>query len=746
VNHTKASGSPTLNERVLRLLGSPRYQPLDTLGLRQALKLHAHQAPGLQTLIDTLVEQGAIAKVKGGRYALPADADLVPGRIRVNRRGVGTLTPNDPALPEFRVPADAMGTALHGDRVLVRREVGGGKENPTGTVIEILVRARTRIVGTLQRSHQFWFVVPNDPRLPHDIYIADHGDAKEGDPVVAEILEWRSPKQNPEGRIAERLGAPGEHSTDMLSVIRHYDLPTHFPEEVESAAKRFGTTPAPEDMRGRKDCRKHRVMTIDPVDARDFDDALCLQPAEGGRWRVWVHIADVSHYVRTGDPLDREARRRGNSTYLVDRVIPMLPEALSNELCSLKPGVDRLTKCVEFLISPDGTVERSTLYPAVIHSQRRFTYAEVLARLRAAPTDEFGTDLHHLHRLAQNLRARRMKEGALDLDFPEIKLRVDDQGQITAIERNENDESHQLIEEFMLLANQVVAARLRSQHTTSLFRIHEPPDPEKLAAYRAEIRAAGIPCGNLEQPKEVQRLIARLKAHPAGTALRIGLLRSLKRARYAPQPLGHYGLAKADYTHFTSPIRRYADLVIHRTLFDPPAARPKKDDLAQIADHLSTTERNSADAEQDSRNIKLHRYLQEQIDSRQIETYEALVTEVRNFGVFVDVLPLGISGLVPVSLLRDDLYLFDAARQRLLGRRSRREIALGQRVKVTVARVDFFKRQVDFILAQDDRSLPNKKTNPPAAEHSPQTKNTNPTPNRRKQKSDQKNRSRRRHR
>ena len=414
----------------------------------------------------------------------------------------------------------------------------------------------------------------------------------------------------------------------------------------------------------------------------------------------------MSHYVKPGTPLDDEARRRGNSTYLVDRVIPMLPEALSNELCSLKPDVDRLTKCVEFLVSDEGRVLKTRFYPAVIQSQRRFAYKEVLAILQRNPDDQIEQMLHDTNVLAQRIRRLRFKAGSLDLDFPEMKIRLDERGRISGIERVENDISHQLIEEFMLLANEAVAERLMSQNVPAIYRVHEEPDERRLQEYREEVLSHHVPCGNLTKWQEVQKLLHKLGAIPIGAALKIGFLRSLMRARYAVEPLGHYGLAKAKYAHFTSPIRRYADLVVHRALFQK--SHGPVHSLKQTADHISDTERNSADAERDSKDVKLYAFLRAQLKSPRPTPYPALVIDVRNFGFFVDVPGLAMSGLVHLSSLEDDFYVFDMERNLLIGRRGRRMIRLGDKVQVQVAKVDGFKKQVDFRLVREGRGGPGR--------------------------------------
>ena len=700
-----------MKDQIIRLLGQKNYVPANVPELLRLLRLSPNRQQELQAVLRQLEQSGAVARIKGNRYILPREADLIPGRIRMNRAGKGFLQPDDASLKEIAIPESATGTALNEDRVLVRRDMRrknfqGDDAPETGTVVRILERKRTQMVGTLHRGRQFLFVTPDDPRIPHDILVPEPRDvgrpARIGDKVVVEMREWDSPHTSPEGEVVEVLGAPDEEGVDMLSVLRQYDLPLHFPKPVLHEANAIGSTVDAKDFSGRTDCRKHQVITIDPDNAKDFDDAICLERISSEQWRLWVHIADVSHYVKPGTALDTEARKRGNSTYLVDRVIPMLPEALSNELCSLKPNVDRLTKCVEFLVSNDGRVLNAKFYSAVIHSKRRFNYGEVLKILQRAPTnDSIEQMLHHAHELAQKIRRHRFKNGSLDLEFPETKIRLDEEGKILRIERNENDVSHQLIEEYMLLANEAVAARLMSQHTPAIYRIHEEPDPRRLQEYRSEVLAHFVPCGNLSQPAEVQKLLQKLGTLPIGPALKIGFLKSLMRARYAVEPLGHYGLAKKKYTHFTSPIRRYADLVVHRALFDKNPGSTAA--LAEIAEHISVTERNSADAERDSKDVKLFAFLKAQLTSGEPVKYPALVTDVRNFGFFVDVTGLAMSGLVPLSLMEDDFYVFQEARRNLVGRRSRRIIRLGDMVTVQVARVDTVKKQVDFQLAVEER-------------------------------------------
>ncbi|MFO1485088.1 MAG: ribonuclease R [Verrucomicrobiaceae bacterium] len=700
-----------MDKRILGLLGSEDYVPSNVPELLSQLGLKPNQQQVLQSLLKSLEKQGKIIRTKGNRYIVAKEADLIPGVIQITRGGRGFVQPDEAGIGEISIPESATDTAMHGDRVLVRLDVRPqgfrkpGPQEQSGSVVRVLERKRTRFVGTLQCSKKFLHVTPDDPRLPGAVYVPEPRDvgrkANSGDKVVVEITAWESRQTSPEGEIVEVLGAPDAEGVDMLSVLRHYDLPLSFPKSVlheahTIAKSRSDNQPSAEECAGRVDCRPHNVITIDPDDAKDFDDAICIEKHGHDQWRLWVHIADVSHYVRPGGALDVEAKKRGNSTYLVDRVIPMLPEVLSNELCSLKPNIDRLTKCVEFVLSKDGHVVSSKFYAAVIHSKRRFTYQEAFATLQRPPAGEIEQMLHDAHAVAQKVRHLRFRNGSLDMDFPENKIRLDERGRVLRIDRMENDASHQLIEEFMLLANEAVAGRLMALNRPSVYRIHESPKEKKLNDYREDVLSHRVPCGNLNHRPEVQKLLAKLGTLPIGPALKIGFLRSLMRARYAVEPLGHYGLAKTKYTHFTSPIRRYADLVVHRSLFDKVEMQTGV--AKQIADHITATEKNSADAERDSKDVKLYAFLKAQIASKKPQQYAALVTDVRNFGFFVDVPELGMSGGVPLSAIPDDFYMFDPASSQLIGRHTRRVIRLGDNVVVQIYKVDSVKKQVDFQL------------------------------------------------
>jgi ribonuclease R len=720
-----------MEQTILHLLGQADYSPSNVPQLIDQLRLEPRRQQELQHCLKGMEQRGLILRTKGNRYIVAREADLIAGLIQITRGGRGFVQPDEPGIGEIGIPESGTHTAMHGDRVLVRRDVrsqGLRKATPeenTGTVVRILQRGRTQFVGTLQKGRQFLFVTPDDPRLPGAIHVPEPRDvgtkANIGDKVVVEILQWESRQTPPEGEVIEVLGPPDKEGVDMLSVLRHYELPLSFPKnvlaEANSIAKsRPDNQPSAEECTGRVDCRKHDVVTIDPDDARDFDDAICLQRHGKDQWKLWVHIADVSHYVKPGSHLDVEAKKRGNSTYLVDRVIPMLPEALSNELCSLKPGLDRLTKCVEFVLGNEGRVVSAKFYAAVIHSKRRFTYKEAFATLQKAPEGVIEQMLHGANAMAQKIREHRFKNGSLDLDFPENKIRLDEHGKVSRIERIENDISHQLIEEYMLLANEAVAGRLMQLDVPAVYRVHESPKEKRLNDYREDVLSHRVQCGDLTHRPEVQKLLAKLGTIPIGQALKIGFLKSLMRARYAVEPLGHYGLAKKKYTHFTSPIRRYADLVVHRALFDQTPLQVSA--AKQIAEHISLTEKNSADAERDSKEVKLYAYLEAQIASKKPQAYAALVTDVRNFGFFIDVPDLGLSGLVPLSAIPDDFFTFDPARNQLLGRRTRRAIRLGDNVTAQIYRIDRFKKQVDFQLVRERPERPQRTERPQRSERS----------------------------
>src|SRR5437867_2064396 len=731
-----------IREQVLALLARKDYRPLNKVDIARRLGFGGSERVPWRRTLRELEHAGEIARIRKNRYVLPAEADLIAGKLSIHPAGYGFLSPEKSGDPDIFIAAENIGTAMHGDRVVARisrdaphDRIKGRRE---GRIIRILERAHDTIVGTLQRSRNFYYVVPDDPRFVHDIYVRPERDQQQGtsanvgDKVVVRLDVWESRHVNPEGEIIEVLGPASAPGVDVLSIIRKYHLPAEFSKDVLDQAERISEKIGSRQLESREDLRKEFIVKIVTDDARDFDDAIQVEKTSTD-WRLGVHIADVATYVEPASVLDREARRRGNSVYLPDRVIPMLPERLSNGVCSLNPGVDRLTHSVFIHFDKHGVVKSARFARSVIRSAHRLTYKQAYAILTAPPADQLRERLHLAWELAAVLRKRRFEHGSPDLDFPEVKVWVDKDGRPVRLERVENDESHQLIEEFMLAANEAVARELKNRAIPTIYRVHENPDPEKLAEYREFVLSFDYKVGDLTHRVELQRLLAAFRGKPEEQALKIALLKSLKRARYAPQPLGHYGLAKANYLHFTSPIRRYADLVVQRSLgrdgtplpsvgtrtterrsrSDTPyhpsrrsvgAARlshhPDMGEMASIAEHLSITERTAADAEIDAAQMKKLEFFQRQLDQRNPQVFRASIVDVRNYGLMAELPDALITGLIHVSSLTDDFYLFEPARRQLIGRRSRKRFSVGDELSAFVARVDVFKRQVDFAIAQ----------------------------------------------
>lgn len=749
-------------EPIRRLVRRPDYRPATKSELARQLGVGAADRTAFRQALRLLEESGEIQCGKRSRYAPPPPGSTagkagaeggIAGTIffppnETRRHGFFRPDPEAAGRAELRgqegdvfVPARCTATAMHGDRVLVKlsrrtpprwhRHVKGRQARPADTgdglqaqVVKVLERGFPRIVGLFRQHGRYAHLTPDHPSLPRTINLAgSFRGAKDGDKVVVRLEAWESPQLPPLGEVIEVLGRPEDPGVDILSVIHRYGLPTHFPEAVLAEAAAIPEAIDAAEAARREDWRDREVFTIDPEDARDFDDAISVHefhPDEGGGWELAVHIADVSHFVRSGSALDREARKRGNSVYLADRVLPMLPEKLSNGVCSLKPGVDRLTHAVVLRFDREARQTSVRYASAVIRSRRRFTYEEAFARMnlshgeidRLEPAEaSLGHHLKRAWELASRLRDRRFRGGALDLDFPEVRAVVDEQGRAVGARRSEYDESHQLIEEFMLAANEAVAYETKQALAPSVYRIHEDPDPDRLMEFGEQARGYGYAVGDVTLRSELQKVLALIRGKPEEHSLKIALLKSLKRAAYSPEPLGHYGLAKVNYTHFTSPIRRYADLVVHRVLRRIAMGRipgadasvadttPGQGRLAEIARHISETERIAADAEQETQRMKLLEYLLRVAADDRSRSFDAIVYDIRPLGAFVELTDLMIKGLIR----KEDLpsghgWRFDAARHRLAGHHGKEALAVGQRVKVRVTRVDRARGFVDFVL------------------------------------------------
>jgi ribonuclease R len=706
-----------LERQLLELLGSLRYQPLNKTELAKRLRVPVERRSSFRRLLNDLETRGKLTRIRKDRYVLPKEADLVVGTLQVNPQGFGyVVNESGDGLGDLYIAAENQGTAMHRDRVVARiirdrvpaQRRARQRATREGRVIKILKRANETIVGTLQRSKNFYYVVPDEPALVHDIYVTLKAGGlmrtpEVNDKVVVRLEPWEHRHVNPEGEIIEILGSSKEPGVDIVSIIRKYNLPTAFPEQVLKEADQIPLELRDIDFRGREDLRATPVFTIDPENARDFDDAINVAKTEGG-WTVGVHIADVSHYVKSGSALDREAFRRGNSVYFPDRVLPMLPERLSNGVCSLRPNEDRLAKSVFVDLSQAGVIRGYRFAATVIRSNARLTYRQAFSILQKKPVEPIEEHVHRAWELASILRKRRFKQGALELDLPEVRVRLDDQGKAIALEREENDASHQLIEELMLLANELVAKEIKRRAVPSIYRVHEDPDPQRLLEFREQVRSYGLEVGDLAERREMQRLLKFLVGRPEEGALKIGLLRSLRKALYSPDALGHYGLSKTNYAHFTSPIRRYADLVVHRAfgrlLSNRKGPPPRSLDLTSISEHISITERIAADAEREAVRLKKFEYLGGLI--RKPHRLRGAVIEVRNYGLVVELTEELMIGLIHVSSLDHDFFVFDPVHHRLTGRRSRVSFGIGDRLVVRVQRVEPFKQQIDFVLVSKE--------------------------------------------
>ena len=729
----KPASTADLQTELLRLMRRGDYRPMDKVELSKALRWPSERRSELRNVLRQLESDGKVARIRKDRYVLPEEADLITGVLQMHHNGNAHVVNEKREQKDVFISGTNTGTAMNGDKVVakllhegVRQRVEGGRVE--GRVIRILARASDTIVGTLQQAKKFFQVVPDDARFPHNVYITPGSESRlggraprSGDKVVVKLAPWENRQVSPEGEIIEVLGPAHAPGVDMLGIVRKYQLPLEFPAAVLREAERIPEQISAEEIAAREDLRALPVITIDPDDARDFDDAIHVERTNGG-WKLSVHIADVSHYVRPGGALDKEARKRGNSTYLADRVIPMLPERLSNGICSLKPGVDRLAFSAFIDFNKAGAIKSARFARTVIRSAARLSYRQAFAILSGKrempplpPSMQRETRGHATladgppvpvdrgiaervtigWELASLLRRNRFASGSLDLDFPEVKVWLDEHGRAVRLERVENDISHQLVEECMLAANEVVAKEIKHRRTPSVYRIHEDPDPDRLSDFRELAATYGFKAGDLTQRREVQSLLSRISGAPEEYALKLGFLKSLKRAAYSTNPLGHYGLAKVNYTHFTSPIRRYADLLVHRVLAREKALSVAT--LGEAADHISTTERTSADAEKDSVQLKKMEFFQRQLATRKPEEFRAVVIDVRSYGLFVELPDVLVSGLIHVSDLPDDFYVFDPVRLAFSGRRTRKRFKLGDALKVMVCRVDAYKRQIDFV-------------------------------------------------
>jgi ribonuclease R len=714
-----------LEQRLLQLVKQPGYKPTKPRGIARQLGLSEDETRDLKRAIKRLVKLGQLSyganhlvaqQHTGGGGGAPGYR--VTGIFRRSDAGFGFVRPAGSApgadrTQDIFIAASDAKDAATGDTVLVRlkKKTQARRPNPEGEIAEIIERGTHQFVGTYFEEAGTAYARIDGSPFSQPILLGDPGakNARADDKVVIEMVRFPAHGQEGEGVITEVLGQRGAPGVDTLSIIREFNLPEHFAEDAVEEARREADKFDESIAEGRADLTGLLTITIDPVDARDFDDAISLERTAKGHWRLGVHIADVSHFVRPRTALDREAYARGTSTYLPDRVIPMLPEVISNSLASLQPDRVRYTKSVFMEFSADGVPLSTEPVSAAIKSRRRFTYEEVDSYLadpdawRKKLDPEIHALLARMRELAGILRERRRRRGSLELNMPEVKVDLDADGRVAGAHLVENTESHRIVEDFMLAANEAVAELLDKADLHFLRRVHQAPDPRKLKALTEFVNSLGIRVESLESRFELQKLLDAVKGQPIERAVNFSLLRSLQRAVYSPEKEGHYALASDCYTHFTSPIRRYPDLTIHRLLDALLSGKKPVNDfgaLAVLGEHCSDRERRSEAAERELTKVKLLEYLRTRIGT----TLEAVVTGVEEFGLFVQGIELPAEGLVHVSSLQDDYYRYDRAAHTLSGNRSGNQFRLGDNVHVAVARVDVDRRELDFRLVSRGKS------------------------------------------
>ena len=704
-----------VKERIHAFMREDAYRPLPAAEVLKGLGLSDEEEPLLSSALDALEEEGVIIRNRSGLYGLPSRMNLVVGRLSMSPKGFGFIIPdvreNEEETDVF-VPGAALATAMHGDRVVARvtpsETPGRARE---GEIIRILVRANTHIVGTFERSKAFGFVTPDSTKIGRDIFVLkkDFGGAKTGSKVVVEITKWPEARRSAEGRVIEVLGKTGDPGVDVLAVMRAYDLDENFPPDVAAAAAQCPENPLPEEYAGRRDRRDFPIVTIDGEDTKDIDDGIYAYERDG-EFFLGVYIADVSHYVRAGEPLDVEAARRGTSVYLVDRVIPMLPKELSNGICSLNEGVDRLSMACEMQIGADGEVKSYEIVPCVIHVARRLTYTLVNKVL--AGEEPFVSDnedirpmLETLRRLREVLRGKRHLRGSIDFELPEIKVKLDAAGHPIALERRTGSIGESIIEECMLAANETVARHMELKEEPFVYRVHEAPVSEKIERFQSLLAALGLRLNVDEDGKvrsrDIQQVLDRVKGAPEERIIGAVALRSMQQARYATASLGHFGLAARYYTHFTSPIRRYPDLLVHRLLRETfatghiPAEKRERlrTVLSEAAEHSSARERIAVEAERETTDMKKIEYMAQFVG----ETFEGVISGVTAFGIFVE-LENGVEGLVHVSTMVNDYYSYVEEQYAMVGERTGARYRLGDAVTIIITRADVQARTLDFVL------------------------------------------------
>ncbi|SFN43143.1 ribonuclease R [Proteiniclasticum ruminis] len=703
-----------LVEKILAMVSDHQYRPMTIDEMAQVLGFEKQEKKVLRNTVEELLKEGSLLKIKKEKIVLPERYGVYVGRIDVNKRGFGFVFRGE-GKGDIFVPENALKTAMNGDKVQVKliRE-NAGTRRAEGEILEVLERKNSKIIGVYEQTKAFGFVSPEDQKLQHDVFISksNRNFAETGDVVVVEITKWPEKGRNPEGIILEILGKKGDKGVDILTVVKKFNLPEAFPPKVLSYTDSLSETAEEKEFSKRRDLRGEKIMTIDGADAKDLDDAVSVVKLENGLYKLSVHIADVSHYVRENTPLDKEAFKRATSVYLLDLVIPMLPEKLSNGLCSLNPFEPKLALSCDMIIDGEGKVVEHEIYESVIESKLRATYEDVTKVLQGemneslAKYQEFVPMIEDMRDLQRILEKKREKRGAIEFDFPESKIKLDKLGKPVEVSLYPREISNKIIEEFMLVCNETVSEHMFWTHMPFIYRVHEEPDEEKLKAFTEFSYNLGYPVKLYAgvQPKSLQEVLKKVEGKKEEPVLSKLLLRSMMQARYAPENIGHFGLAATYYSHFTSPIRRYPDLMIHRIIkeflhgkIDEKRVRTLVPIVSEASKQASEMERVAVDAERELDALKKAEFMQQHIG----EVFEGIISSVTNFGLFVE-LPSTIEGLVHITSLYDDYYVYDERYMTLIGERTGKKYALGEKIRVLVANVNLDSREIFFEIEEEE--------------------------------------------
>jgi ribonuclease R len=689
------------------------YNPMLKKELMDIFEIDRKQNRLFSSLLNDMVEEGLIIKTRKKRYGVPERMGLVVGRLQMNQKGYGFVVPDKPGITDVFIPANLINGAMNNDKVVARKDTVYRDfcKKTEGEIIRILERANPEVIGVYENNRNFGFVIPDDPKIVTDIFIPkeEMGEVKEGDKVVCEIIKWPDARRNPEGKIIEIIGHRDDVGVDILSIMRKYNLTVDFPKKVEAEIKNISDEVSEKEKANRKDLRDMTTITIDGADAKDLDDAVSIEKLSNGNFKLGVHIADVTHYVREGTALDKEALERGTSVYLVDRVVPMLPRKLSNGICSLNPKVDRLTLSVFMEINKKGEVINHEIAESVINVKERMIYediSDILEKDDQNLKDKYSHLLNEfkmMEELCLILKKHRENRGAIDFDFPETKVILDKDGKPVDIIKYERRIANRIIEEFMLICNETIAEHFYWQDVPFVYRVHEDPSLEKLEEFNEFIYNFGYHLKGLNtgiHPKALQDLLEKVKGAKEERLINTLMLRSLKKARYADKGLGHFGLAAEHYCHFTAPIRRYPDLEIHRIIKEAINGKLDNERISRlreivpgVAEQSSIRERVADEAERETTDLKKVEYMADRIG----EEYEGIISGLTSFGIFVE-LDNTIEGLIPLSYLYDDYYIYDSERHILTGEMRKKTYRIGDAIKVKVNRVNIAQKEIDFMI------------------------------------------------